>query len=392
LKDSSFESPNARSLQPKSWRKKVVDEVLSRRALNRATLARQLLLERTNMPALDAIERLAGMQAQEARPPFVGLWTRLAEFRAEQLTDLLRSREVVRATAMRATLHLMSARDYLAIRSTLQPMLTSGMAAVLKERMAEIDMEALVQCAREHYATGPCTFDALRGYLASRMPEGDVRALAYGVRTHLPLVQVPTETRWAFPTAADFVPADVWLGQRPSPEDRRGELVMRYLAAFGPASVADAETWSYMKGLKPVFEALRPKIVTFRDEKKRELFDLADAPRPPEETPAPVRFLPEYDNLVLSHADRTRIVPEEHRKKIVTANLRVHATFLVDGFVAGTWKVDFKKIASLIIEPFTPLHSSVQSELEAEGERLIRFVAPDATAHIVHLRTLSRKD
>src|SRR6185369_5179811 len=360
--------------------------LLTNRQLNRALLARQMLLARTETGALNAfsvVERLAGMQAQVPRPPFVGLWTRLAGFRREDLLTLLHRRQVVRVTAMRGTLHLMSARDYISLRGSLQPGLTRGMLSILRERTAGIDLAALDREARAFFGGAPATFDAFRDHLKARDPECDERALAYTIRTHLPLVQVPTETAWGFPAAADFAMADAWLGTPVSTEPASAEaLVLRYLAAFGPATPGDAQVWSGLQGLRDVFAALRPSLVTFRDERKRELFDLPGAPRPidPEDdTPVPVRFLPEFDNLVLSHDDRRRILADEHRPLVVTKNLQVKATFLVDGFVAGIWKTERKKkTAALIIEPFGALAKKTRAALEEEGDALLRFLEEDA--------------
>jgi DNA glycosylase AlkZ-like len=191
---------------------------------------------------------------------------------------------------------------------------------------------------------------------------------------------VPIEAPWSFPVSADFATAESWLGREISTvEEPAHQLVRRYLAAFGPATVTDAQSWSALSGLKPVFEDLRPELVTFRDDKKRELFDLPEAPRPAADVPAPVRFVADFDNLVLAHVDRRRVIADEHRPKVVTKNLLVRATFLVDGFVAGLWKVERKKkVASLVLEPFQPLDKKTLKALEAEGDRLLAFQEEDA--------------
>lgn len=353
--------------------------------LNRVLLARQMLLSREEGTARAAVERLAGMQAQLARPPFVGLWTRLQGFRRGDLLDALSRREIVRVTAMRGTLHLMSAADYLSLRGTLQPMLSRGMQSILRERATALDLQALEEEARAFFGGAPATFDALRIHLKAKHPEGDERAMAYAIRMHLPLVQVPVDTTWGFPAAADFAMAEPWLGTKiPLAPQPAHALVRRYLAAFGPATPGDAQAWSGLQGLREVFESLRPELVTFRDERKRELFDLPDAPRPPEDTPAPVRFLPEFDNIVLAHDDRSRVIADEHRPKVVLKNLQVRATFLVDGFVAGTWKIERKKKAAiLILEPFGKLTKQALAALEKEGDALLRFVEEDAEAREV---------
>jgi hypothetical protein len=209
--------------------------------------------------------------------------------------------------------------------------------------------------------------------------------MGYAVRTHLPLVQVPTDTRWGWPGVSAFAAAESWIGQRIVGAADPRALVSSYLAAFGPASVRDAETWSYLRDLAPAFEALRPKLRVFRDERGRELFDLPKAPRPPADTPAPVRFLPDYDNLLLSHADRTRVIPDAHRGKLATKNLRLPPTFLVDGLVAGTWRIErARSSAVLVLEPFAPLSKKARGELTEEGKALARFVESDATTFEVH--------
>ncbi len=204
-------------------------------------------------------------------------------------------------------------------------------------------------------------------------------------RVTLPVIQVPTDDdRWSFPSNAAFESAESWLGRPIDVDAAAHALVRRYLAAFGPASVKDAERWSGMSGLKPIFEDLRDELVTFRDDKKRELFDLRDAPRPGADLVAPVRLVPDFDNLVLGHDDRRRIVADEHRPALTTKNLQVKATLLVDGFVAGTWTVERKKAdATLVVTPFAALKKPVRSALEAEADALLQFVEPDATRRAV---------
>ena len=361
--------------------------MLSPRALGRATLARQMLLTRERTTVLAAVERLVGLQAQLARPPHVGLWSRIREFAREDLTRALQRREVVRATLMRCTLHLMSARDYVQLRAVIQPVLDRAMKSVLRERTDGLGLPALISAARTHLQEKPRTFEALRDLLVEGDPEGDVRAMGYAVRCLLPLVQVPTDTAWGFPAAADFALADAWLGQPiPTAEASPLPLVSRYLAAFGPASVSDMQTWSGLQGLREVFEALRPTLLTFRDDRGRELFDLPDAPRPPEDLDAPVRFIPDFDNLVLGHDDRRRLISDEHRAAIFLPNLRILPTFLVDGRVAGTWKVEAKKAsATLVIEPFAAVSRPARGALTEEGDALLRFLEPEAASFAVRV-------
>lgn len=362
---------------------------MTTRELNRATLARQMLLAREKTTATGAIERLVALQAQVARPPFIGLWTRVAGFRREDLLRLIDARKVVRATALRGTLHLMTARDFVRLRGPMQPALTAGMLSVLRRRAMALDIGALVAVARREFDARPATFAGLRAALMKRFPNGDERAMGFAVRTHLPLVQVPAtgDEPWGYPAATDFACADTWIGEPVGVDDAPDALVLRYLAAFGPATAADVQTWSALSGIAAVLERLRARLVTFRDPRGRELFDLPKAPRPSADTPAPVRFLPDFDNLVLAHADRTRVIADAHRPALVTKNLLVRATVLVDGFVAGTWTVERKKAAAtLSIAPFGRLARPARTELEAEGQALLRFLEPDAATFGVRFK------
>jgi len=358
----------------------MADAPLTLRDLNRATLARQLLLGRERIKPLRAIERLVGLQAQWPKPPHVGLWSRVLGFEREDLLGLLRSREAVRATMMRGTLHVVSARDFVALRPPLQPMLTRGTLAVLRERARGIDVEEVASIARRCLADGPRTFEQVRDALASVHPKGDLRAMAHIARMSVPLVQAPTAAdAWGFPGAPEFALAEEWLGVKLGPAGALDDLVLRYLAAFGPASAGDVQTWSGVQGVKEVVERLRPQLVILRDERKRELFDLPKAPRPGADALAPAVFLPEFDNLVLAHTDRRRFVADGHRKRVYLPGLRIAATFLVDGFVAGTWSAARKKdAATLLVEPFEPLAKKTQGALAAEADGLARFVEPDA--------------
>ena len=328
---------------------------------------------------MDAIERLAGLQAQEPRPPFVGMWSRVEEFARRDLIGALGDGSVVRGMLMRATLHAVSAADFRAFRAAVQPVLSGAFAGVNKRITGGVDIDAVVPAARELLASRPRTFNELRALLSERFPDVNPRGLGYAARTHLPLTMVPTADRWGFPRDARFALAEAGEDEAPEP------LVRRYLAAFGPASAADAQTWSGLRGLAPVLEAM-DDLERFEDDRGRTLFDLADAPRPDADAPAPVRFLPEFDNLVLAHADRTRLLDEQHRPRVVTKNLRVKATFLVDGRVAGTWKSERKgKKATLALEPFARLRKADAAALAREGEALLRFVEEDAASFEVRV-------
>lgn len=346
-----------------------------------------MLLEREKISTTAAIERLVAMQAQIPRPPFMGLWTRLQRFEREDLLRLLREKKAVRATAMRGTIHLMSTKDFLSFRPVLAPMLVDGANSIVGKRIPHVDREALLEKGRAFFGKTPAPFDGFRKLLEKDHPALDIRAMAYTVRMAVPLVMVPDDATWGFPRDAGFALAEQWLGAKfPAKPMSLEAVVLRYLAAFGPATPSDAQTWSALKNLRPVFEALRPKLVTFRDERERELFDLPDAPRPGEKTPAPVRFLPEFDNILLGHDDRRRIIADEHRPRIFLKNLQVLGAFLLDGFVAGSWKTERKKKeAVLTLTPFVPIPKKTVAALEQEGEALLGFLEPDAANRAVHL-------
>jgi hypothetical protein len=349
--------------------------VLSRLELNRATLARQMLLGHETVALPKAIEALAGLQAQVPRAPFISLWSRIAGFDRDELSRLIHARKVIRASTMRATIHLMSRRDFVTFRHLFQPVLEQTTRTSLQKRMDDIDVKARLAEGRRFLEAEPRGFDAFRRHLRAAEPDVDDEAVARVIQGFLPLVRVPDASPWTFKANAAFVPAETWLGEPLGTEATLAELMLRYLAAFGPATAADAQTWSGLRTLRPVFEALRPKLSVLRDWKGRELFDLKRAPRPPAETPAPVRFLPDYDNLLLSHADRSRAVTDDHYGRVKTPNMIGVPTFLVDGFVAGAWRIErAESAATLALQPFDKLSKAVKEELEEEGRRLVAFV------------------
>lgn len=355
--------------------------MLSARDLNRATLARQMLLERAPVDVVEGVRRLAGVQAQEPRPPYLGLWARLEGFARDDLHGALRDGRVLRATAMRGTLHALAAEDFATWRPALQPVLETALAAI-KDRSEGLDREATLAAARELLAERPRTFGETRAALSERFGGVDERALGFLTRMCLPLVMVPSEDRWSFARDSPFALADDRVG-----EADLAALVRGYLGAFGPATVRDAETWSGLKGLAGTFAALRDELVTFADERGRELFDLPGAPRPGPDVAAPPRLLPEFDNLVLAHADRTRVIDDEHRPLLTkTGNLRIRPTYLVDGRVAGAWALAAKKRrATVTLEPFAKAPPKrVLAALAREAESLARFVDPDVpVVHVV---------
>jgi hypothetical protein len=346
-----------------------------------------MLLERENVSPFEAVRRLVALQAQVTSPPYVGLWTRLEDFGREDLTRLMLERRVVRATLMRATLQLMTADDYLLLRPALQPALTRSMRSIAGKRLEGLDLDRLISSARDFFEEEPRTFADLRPLLSELEPDRDPSALAYAVRTMLPLVQVPSGGVWGYSGKAPFTTPERWLGRPPSGSEEARDLILRYLAAFGPAAAKDVQTWSGRTQLKPVVEEMRPELRTFHDENGNELFDLPEAPLPPADTPVPPRFVPDYDNLVLSHAERGRVLPDEHRKKVFLSAARVRATFLIDGFVRGAWKIEkTRKTATLQIEPFEPLSTEDRDTLNDEGEHLVRFVTEPQGAETFEIR------
>jgi hypothetical protein len=353
------------------------DQPLTTRALNRAALARQMLLRREKVSVIDGIERLIGLQAQLPNPPYVGLWTRLAGFERDELTRLIEKRRVVRSTMMRATQHLVSARDFRKVRPVLQPMLDQRCRHNFGRATSGIETAELVEVGRAMLEERPHTITELKARLAERWPKHDSNALGYTVQLLVPLVHIPPRGTWGMGGAVPAVLAESYL-ERPMSEDRSPEeLIVRYLAAFGPATINDVQEWSGLKGLRAAVDALRPKLRVLRDDAGRELLDLPDAPLPDPDTPAPVRFLPEYDNLILAYADRSRMLTREAQHAIWTKN-GLLATALVDGTVAAAWKiVRERKRATLSIDPVRRIAKSDRAALVEEGQRLLAFTDPD---------------
>ncbi|WP_432106096.1 winged helix DNA-binding domain-containing protein [Streptomyces sp. bgisy091] len=354
--------------------------VLDRRALNRALLARQLLLERSGVPAVEGVAHLVGMQAQAPNPPYIGLWTRLAGFRVEDLADRVEGRDVVRIALMRGTIHLVTAEDCLALRPVLQGALEQGLKGTFGRQLAGLDTDRVAALGRELVEKEPLTLGGLGALLAERWPDRDPSALGNAVRTLVPLVQVPPRGLWGESGQAVHTTAESWLGGALAASTSPDAMVERYLAAFGPATVKDVQAWSGMTRLAESVDRLRPRLRSFRDENGAELLDLLDAPLPDPGMPVPVRFLPEFDNILLSHADRGRILTEEQRARVFTRNGLIRSTFLVDGFVRGLWRIEQKrKAATLVIEPFGALTGKDRDALAEEGGALLDFAAASAT-------------
>jgi hypothetical protein len=370
-------------------------EVLGQRALNRALLERQLLLRRADTTALGAIEHLAGMQAQAPNAPYVGLWARLAGFGTDELAALLAKRAVVRTHLMRNTIHLVTARDGLAMRRLMQPFLDRSYASsVFARNLAGIDLPALLAAGRALLQDRPRTRDELGGLLEGQWPGRDPISLAYAITHLVPTVQVPPRGIWGATGQAAFTATDAWLGDLPAPSLSPDDLVLRYLAAFGPATVRDVQAWCGLTRLREVTERLRPRLRAFRDAGGGELFDLPDAPRPDPDTPAPPRFLPEYDNVLLSHADRTRIIRGRRSVPLPPGLGGTTGTVLIDGFWRATWKIRRPRggAVTLRVEPFTQLSAEQAAAVTGEGTGLLAFVAPGAEASEIQLAAPNLSD
>jgi hypothetical protein len=342
----------------------VADRVLTVRELNRATLARQLLLERKRLSPTPVIERLVGLQAQWPAAPYLGIWTRTKSFRPQALERELIRGTVVKATVMRQTLHLVTIPDYALIRAAMSETNFPWDSAFAKR---------LAPGVRKLAAAGSVTTADAVAYLKQEHDLGGItpsRAWRYArVRAHL--VHHHETALWKARPAGRFVPLDEPVSHVPL--EARAELIRRYLAAFGPSSLRDISAWSMMHvpELKASLALLEP-LRRFRDEQGRELFDVARAPLPDPGTAAPVRFLPKWDNVLLAWADRTRVLPEPYRRKVIASNGDVAQTFLVDGFVAGTWSADKGRVK---LQPFARLSRTTQAELKQEAERLEEFLA-----------------
>ncbi|MDG4790117.1 winged helix DNA-binding domain-containing protein [Micromonospora sp. WMMD1102] len=353
-------------------------KLLSRRALNRATLHRQLLLRRSDRTPVEALEHLVGMQAQTTHTWYVGFWTRLRDCPPEAVAELLTDRRAVRVALMRSTIHLVTAADALALRPVLQPVVERGLTQTYGRRLTGVDRDEVVATARELLDERPLTFGQLGKALARHWPEHDPEALAQAVRALVPLVQVPPRGVWGRSGLAAHQSVEKWLGQLPPPAGSVDDLVLRYLAAFGPATVRDVQVWSGLTRLAEVLERLRPSLVPLRDETGAELFDLPDAVRPDPDVPAAPRFLYDFDNLLLSYADRSRVLTEEFRSRSVTRNGQLPRAVLVDGFTAGTWTTVVERGSALLtVEPFARLSAADAAALEVEGADLLRFLAGD---------------
>lgn len=345
--------------------------VLGPRALNRALLERQLLLRRQTLRVADALEHLVGLQAQNPNGPYYGLWSRLEDFHPDDLAGLVERRLVVRIALMRWTLHVVTARDCLELRPLVQPVMDQRMRSLFGRHLDGVDLAQLAARGRELVEQEPRSLGDVGRLLADECPGHEPSVLGNVLAALVPLVQVPPRGLWGRNGRAVQTSAERWIGRRLEPAAPPDELFMRYLAAFGPATIEDMAKWSGLRGVRCVVDRLRPRLRSFTDMDGRELLDVVDGPLPDPDTPAPVRFLPEGDNAVLAHADRSRIVSLAHRR-LVTA----HKTFLVDGFVGGTWKVIHSaRTDTLVISPIAPISREDRLALAEEGAQLLAFAA-----------------
>ncbi len=365
--------------------------MLTLRALNRATLARQMLLQREQIDAIQAVERLAGMQAQYLPSPYIGLWTRLLGFRHVQLTEALLSRQLIKASLMRWTLHIATARDYPYFSRAVTESHLAGWKSIGQQR--GIDTVALHKSLMD-FASEPRLLGDIKEYLENLMPshEGLSREdLWYLASSHGGLVHTPPSGTWRYQGKNSYIDSRLWLEglEEPSLEESMRVLVEHYLLAFGPASRADIAQWGGIRRMGLIDSALQAqgdRLVSFKAEGGTTLYDLVDAPRPGGDIPAPPRFLPKWDNLLLAYNNRERVLPACYRKTVIRINGDVMPTFLVDGMVAGMWAVALsRKAALLTLKPFGHLDQAVRGTLEEEGSRLVRFIEPEAKSYEVRM-------
>ncbi|MFC8975993.1 winged helix DNA-binding domain-containing protein [[Kitasatospora] papulosa] len=359
--------------------------VLSTRALNRATLERQLLLRRAAVPVREAVGRLVGLQAQNTRPPYFQLFSRLEGFDPAALSALMESREVVRIVTLRSTIHTHTTEDALTLRPLVQPARDRELH-MFRSGLTGVDLDRLSSLARELVEERPRTMKELREELLVHWPDADPRALAVAARCRLPLVQVTPRGLWGRSGQVALTTAEHWLDRPPQPAATPDATVLRYLRAFGPASVKDMQTWAGLTRMREVFDRLRPGLVTFRDEHGVELFDLPDAPRPDPGTPAPARFLPEFDNLLLGHADRTRVIPPAFKGRNGVGN-QSYGTVLADGFLAALWRLDATGDTAVVtVQALGRLDRATREEITREAVELLTVMSP-APAYDVRFAT-----
>jgi len=362
--------------------------VLTLRELNRATLARQMLLERIALPVVTAIERLAALQAQWAPSPYIALWSRLKGFERESLWNAIEKKHtVIRARLMRGTLHLVSARDFYAYAVATQDLQRGAWNRL--QVGAGVDPAKVARLAVA-FAREPRTSEDVVSHLTEHLGSfgGPYKWLIWRfVSAHADLVSAPPAGHWAHGgTNVPYVAARHWIdgGARPTEEKAVELLIRRYLGAFGPATLADIARFAGQvpARIRPVLERLVPSLRRLSDEQGRALFDLPRAPRPDANLKAPIRLLPRYDELLIGYEHRDRVIAKEHRGAVYSKNAIIEAVFLVDGFAAGTWSLATTKAQAVVsIHPFGSLARSDRAAAIAEGGAVARFMAPDAKTH-----------
>jgi hypothetical protein len=359
-------------------------ETLTDRQLNRATLARQMLLERSDRGIVEAVEFLLGQQAQQTHDPYIGLWSRLYGFTHEALTDLIVGKQLARATTMRGTLHLHSPTDLVGLRRLIQPVLDRMWQSNFRRRFGDNDPAEVLAAAIEVADRGPATAGDIGKALKDRFPTAEPLAMTVLLQVREIMVQAPPTRIWGSGHAPLLQRAPKYLPPVQSNLDLTA-LVRRYLAAHGPASVNDMQSWCGLTKLGEVFEALRSELVTFTAPDGRELFDLPDAPRPDADTPVPIRFMPLYDNAFLGYDNRRRMLAAGDDKR--GDFLRdATPTVLVDGIIAAAWATERKKgAATLTVTPFAGLRKQDIAEIEREGERFLRFMEETAESFDVRV-------
>lgn len=342
---------------------------LTTRQLNRALLARQFLLERTSLPMVTTIERIGGLQTQYAPSGYIGLWSRIRDFRRDALTEALDQRRVIQGTLLRSTIHMVSARDYWLFLAATRQSRQDWWQRATRHQISERDMEAAVRVFREQLANGPRRADELKAILAER----GLPSFAFGgVAQWLDMVRVPPSGTWEKRRADIYGLAESWIRPAAHAESAGVEhVIRRYLGAFGPASIREIADWAGIPNPKLALVLEKMSLRYFRDEKGKELIDLPRAPLPDANTPAPVRFLPTWDATLLVHARRTQILPERYRPLVFnTRTPHSVPTFLIDGTVAGTWRVEGGRVE---LKPFEPIPKSARREVDDEAQRLAAF-------------------
>jgi hypothetical protein len=370
---------------PPATRTSSLAPVLTTRQLNRTVLARQWLLERRAATAEQAIEHLVAMQAQEPFDPYTALWSRLEIFRPEELSTLIETKRAVRAPSMlRTTIHLLTAGDWLRLRPAVQVVQEQGFrGSPFHRHVSGLDLDDVLAEGRRILDARPRSGNELGKALAERWPDVDATSLGYAVRSLVPVVQLPPRGLWGRGGRPILATAEHWLGESVGTEDPVEELVLRYLAAFGPASVMDVQAWCWRTKLGPVLEGLRPRLRTFRDENGRELFDVPDGVLAEADTPAPVRFFPTYDNIFLGYKDRSRILGDgvEWGGDPAAFDVFRWGSFAVDGYLVGGWRHEKDRDvnrSTIVTMPLVPLSAASMRDVEAEAIELSRFLAPDA--------------